>query len=43
MYYSAKRQQFLVDQGYDFEVIDRLDARADGALVQTLALESKGR
>lgn len=41
MYYSAKRQQFLIDQGYDFEVIDKLDARADDALLRNLSLESK--
>ncbi|OMJ15846.1 putative DNA repair helicase ercc3 [Smittium culicis] len=29
MYYSTKRQQFLVDQGYSFKVITNLDAMDD--------------
>jgi DNA excision repair protein ERCC-3 len=29
MYYSTKRQQFLIDQGYSFKVITELDGMKD--------------
>ena len=32
MYYSGKRQQFLVDQGYAFKVIPQLDLDAEEGL-----------
>lgn len=36
MYYSTKRQQFLIDQGYSFRVITRLDGieRMPGLVLQ---------
>lgn len=41
MFYSAKRQQFLIDQGYDFEVIEKLELLADESLRAGLVLESQ--
>ena len=35
MYYAAKRQQFLVDQGYAFEVVTKLEGTDDPELVYT--------
>lgn len=30
MYFSSKRQQFLVDQGYEFKVISEIEGMDDG-------------
>eukprot|EP00127_Corallochytrium_limacisporum_P000579 Clim_evm6s20 gene=Clim_evmTU6s20 len=47
MYYSSKRQQFLIDQGYAFTVIpfERLKSRMDQATAETMpyATESEQR
>lgn len=40
VFYSSKRQQFLIDQGYDFEVIDHLPMRADDDLKKDLVLDT---
>jgi DNA excision repair protein ERCC-3 len=33
MYYSTKRQQFLIDQGYTFKVVTKLPLQSDPSLV----------
>lgn len=34
MFYSAKRQQYLIDQGYTFKIVDDLHTRADREAVK---------
>ncbi len=40
MYYSTKRQQFLIDQGYSFKVITNLLDNAGALLRRLLPLHS---
>ncbi|KAJ3206044.1 hypothetical protein HDU67_008419 [Dinochytrium kinnereticum] len=37
VYYSSKRQQFLIDQGYSFKIITQLDGAGSMMLYSTLA------
>jgi DNA excision repair protein ERCC-3 len=34
MYYSAKRQQYLIDQGYTFKIVTNLCEKADAAAIE---------
>jgi len=34
MFYSAKRQQYLIDQGYTFKIVNNLSERADAEAVK---------
>lgn len=40
MYYSAKRQQFLVDQGYAFKVLPNLHVQAQVCLLRAGASQA---
>ncbi|KAK3273053.1 hypothetical protein CYMTET_18685 [Cymbomonas tetramitiformis] len=41
MYYSTKRQQFLIDQGYSFKVVTNLLEQSTDAMQSGLSLSSK--
>ena len=42
MYYSAKRQRYLIDQGYTFKIVTNLCARADSlAVVENYVYSTK--
>ena len=41
MYYADWRQQYLVDQGYYFDVIEELPFMKDEALKKTLLMHSE--